>query len=136
MGPVSVHSFHELMQKESLTILKQARGIMTKAFAKRWAILLPADDTQVEALTLTIPNQGQARGVLDPTLAEFPVLAIFLVNSFGYTMRKINLPYWQQLHLFKLKYRQSVNACVALDIVHWFTISCIVNAVRNSVLKK
>ena len=72
------------MQKESPTILKQARGIKTR---EGWEKALAADDTQVEALTLTIPN---------PRLAKFPVLAIFL-NSFGYTLRKISLPYWQQL---------------------------------------
>ena len=93
MGPVSVHSFHELMQKESLTILKQARGIKTKAFAKRWAILLPVDDTQVEALTLTIPNPCRISYIRN------------FLNSFSYTLRKINLPYWEQLHMFKLKYR-------------------------------
>ena len=63
MGSVSVHSFHELMQKESPTVLKQARGIKTKAFAKRWAKLLAADDTQVDALTLTIPNPCQISGI-------------------------------------------------------------------------
>ena len=59
LGPVSVHSFHELTQKESPTILKQARGIKTR---EGWANALAADDTQVEALTLTIPNPRRISG--------------------------------------------------------------------------